>query len=294
MASLASRASSRSSSSAVEKDASSSASSTVADNSDATGYKLCDVLSWLVWPAIVALPLTLTAAGPSHYSQVFPIDWYDAAPIDYWSRKGGWPLPLGLTLGILAVIVGQAFMLVYFCLRRAGALGALTSVQREGARPYELSEGLTTHLAQPEGFVMLGGYLVGTWMLGLMPASYYSFSGGIDWKHVLLQLLLQDLVQYCMHMAEHKVPPITTAHTSSLLTTLPCPQTYAAIYQMSHKPHHRFTNPRLFDAFNGSPTDTFLMILVPLAVTARLVPANVWSYMAFGSLYANWLTLIHR
>lgn len=40
-------------------------------------------------------------------------------------------------------------------------------------------------------------------------------------------------------------------------------------------------------------TDTFLMILVPLVITARLVDANVWSYMAFGSLYANWLTLIH-
>lgn len=39
--------------------------------------------------------------------------------------------------------------------------------------------------------------------------------------------------------------------------------------------------------------DTFLMILVPLVVTARLVNANVWSYMVFGSLYANWLTLIH-
>ena len=62
---------------------------------------------------------------------------------------------------------------------------------------------------------------------------------------------------------------------------------------MSHKPHHRFTNPRLFDAFNGSIPDTFLMILVPLVVTARIVNANVWSYMAFGSLYANWLTLIH-
>ena len=28
-------------------------------------------------------------------------------------------------------------------------------------------------------------------------------------------------------------------------------------------------------------------------MTARCVDANVWSYMAFGSLYANWLTLIH-
>ena len=65
------------------------------------------------------------------------------------------------------------------------------------------------------------------------------------------------------------------------------------LYAMSHKPHHRFTNPRLFDAFNGSATDTFLMILVPLFLTSKLVHCNVWSYMAFGSLYANWLTLIH-
>eukprot|EP01035_Chromulina_nebulosa_P019974 gene19974-25943_t len=71
---------------------------------------------------------------------------------------------------------------------------------------------------------MLGGYLIGTWMFGLMPASYYSFSG------------------------EHRLDP--------------------RLYKASHKPHHRFTNP-------------------------RIVPANVWSYMAFGSLYANWLTLIH-
>lgn len=35
------------------------------------------------------------------------------------------------------------------------------------------------------------------------------------------------------------------------------------------------------------------MILVPMVITARLVDANVWSYMAFGSLYANWLTMIH-
>ena len=65
------------------------------------------------------------------------------------------------------------------------------------------------------------------------------------------------------------------------------------LYQVSHKPHHKFLNPRLFDAFNGSPTDTFLMILVPLFFTANVVRTNVWSYMTFGSLYANWLCLIH-
>jgi sterol desaturase/sphingolipid hydroxylase (fatty acid hydroxylase superfamily) len=138
---------------------------------------------------------------------------------------------------------------------------------------YSFTEGLLTHLAQPEGFVMLGGYLIGTWMFGLMPASYYSFSGGINWFHVAAQLLIQDGIQFVMHFLEHKLDP--------------------RIYKASHKPHHRFTNPKLFDAFNGSLADTFFMILVPLVITARLVNANVWSYMAFGSLYANWLTLIH-
>jgi sterol desaturase/sphingolipid hydroxylase (fatty acid hydroxylase superfamily) len=107
----------------------------------------------------------------------------------------------------------------------------------------------------------------------MMPDSYYSFQGGINWVHVILQLLCQDSIQYMMHYLEHKAN--------------------AKFYQMSHKPHHRFTNPKLFDAFNGSPTDTFCMILIPLFVTAHLIHVNVWSYMTFGTLYANWLCLIH-
>ena len=76
-----------------------------------------------------------------------------------------------------------------------------------------------------------------------------------------------------MHLAEHKLEP--------------------EIYKKSHKPHHRFKAPRLFDAFNGSVADTVLMILIPLYITANLVHCNVWSYMAFGTIYANYLTLIH-
>lgn len=64
-------------------------------------------------------------------------------------------------------------------------------------------------------------------------------------------------------------------------------------YQNTHKPHHRFTNPRLFDAFNGSLGDTVFMILLPLYATANIIHCNVWSYMAFGTIYANYLTLIH-
>lgn len=229
-------------------------------------------LSWIVWPCIASLPLMLTIGDL--YKRVFPAEWYDTTPVDYWNHpEKKTPLPLGLTLGILAVVVGQIFTLLYFCCRRFGILGTCTSVQKEGAVKYELKEGMLTHLCQPEGFIMLGGYLIGTWMSGLMPSSYYSFSGGINWFHVFLQLLLQDFLQYLMHIAEHKVS--------------------SDFYKISHKPHHKFTNPRLFDAFNGSPTDTFVMIMVPLFITAHLVPANVWSYMAFGSLYANWLVLIH-
>ena len=47
------------------------------------------------------------------------------------------------------------------------------------------------------------------------------------------------------------------------------------------------------EPFDGSFTDTMCMIIVPLYMTANLVHCNVWTYMAFGSMYANWLTLIH-
>jgi sterol desaturase/sphingolipid hydroxylase (fatty acid hydroxylase superfamily) len=223
----------------------------------------------LLWSGIVAVPLLLTSNDG--YKQLYPTSWYDSSPRD--PLNPVWPSPLGLSLGILAVVVGQVFVLLYFFLRRAGLFGKIVSVQKAGSPSYNFVEGLMTHLGQPEGFVMLGGYLIGTWMFRLMPQSYYSFEGGIVWWKVGLQLLLQDLIQYLMHLVEHKLD--------------------ARLYKASHKPHHKFTNPRMFDAFNGSPTDTFLMILVPLMITARLVNANVWTYMAFGSLYANWLTLIH-
>ena len=35
------------------------------------------------------------------------------------------------------------------------------------------------------------------------------------------------------------------------------------------------------------------MILIPLAVTAQLLHANVWEYMAFGAAWSAWLCLIH-
>lgn len=236
------------------------------------------VASLLVWPGICVLPLALSLGGlVLGYEAVFPATWYDVEPVQpaigsYGVADPRTIKPLGLVLGILAVAIGQVVILAYHWLRRASWLGSTTCIQQK-ERVYLFGEGLMTHLAQPEGFVLIGGYLAGTWMLGWMPASYYSFTGGIHWGHVAAQLLLQDLFQYLMHLGEHKVS--------------------AWVYAMSHKPHHRFTNPRLFDAFDGSVTDTMLMIILPFVVVARLVPANVWSYMTFGALYANWLVLIH-
>ena len=36
-----------------------------------------------------------------------------------------------------------------------------------------------------------------------------------------------------------------------------------------------------------SIVDTMCMILVPLYLTALLVPANTWSYVAFGTIYGR-------
>lgn len=226
-----------------------------------------------LWVSLLTVPLFFTY-GANRYEDIFPRDWYVTQPTSYWPwRADNLPSPVGLSLGLLAVAVGQVFVLIYFYLFREGYLCPMKVIQKEGVPKYQWNEGVATHLAQPEGFVLLGSYLIGTWMFGLMPSTYYSFTGGINITHVFAQLLLQDFIQFLMHIMEHKAHPY--------------------FYRISHKPHHRFTNPRMFDAFNGSFYDTFCMILIPLYLTALLVPANVWSYMAFGSLYANWLTLIH-
>jgi len=224
-------------------------------------------LGCLVWPLLLTVPLVLTCSSHS-YDKVFPKSWYE-----YNSEER--PKVLGLFLGIFTVAVGQIFVLIFFYLYKHGYLGPIPkSIQAKGARQYEWSEGVATHFAQPEGFVLLVLYLSITWMLNWMPASYYSFNGFIQWPETFFCLVLQDGIQYAMHRLEHVVS--------------------FEFYEFSHKPHHRFTNPRLFDAFNGSMADTIIMILVPLFATAHIVrTCNVWSYMAFGSLYANWLTLIH-
>ena len=68
---------------------------------------------------------------------MFPQAWYDpklfAAPAN--------PSPLGLSLGILAVVVGQVFMIGYHWLHvKAKAFGPVKGVQLDGPAPHEFWE----------------------------------------------------------------------------------------------------------------------------------------------------------
>ncbi|KAL3769558.1 hypothetical protein ACHAWU_005510 [Discostella pseudostelligera] len=260
---------------------------------------LQSVLPWfglLVWPCMLFLPLLLNHTINFHYTNLFPREWYTTRGENWLDKSielgGIWewgtnhwlqfigehskPLrhPLGLSLGISAVAVGHVFLLLYFRLHQQQILGKTTPVQRRGTVQYIYSEALQNHLSQPGGFLLLGLYLTITWVFDMLPPSYYSFAGGIQYSRVALCLICQDFVQFVMHKLEHVAHP--------------------KMYRISHKPHHKFTNPKLFDAFDGSVPDTAIMILVPLFVTAHIVrDCNVWTYMAFGSSYANWLTLIH-
>jgi sterol desaturase/sphingolipid hydroxylase (fatty acid hydroxylase superfamily) len=237
------------------------------------------------------LPLLLNHTSRYHYSVIFPRSWYTIDGekwLDKSLEEGGiweWgtgiyggikPLrhPLGLSLGISAVAIGHFFLQIYFRLHQQKILGETTPIQSRGAVDYDYSAALMNHLSQPGGFLALGLYLTITWVFDLLPPSYYSFSGGVQWTKVFFCLVCQDFVQHVMHRIEHVAHP--------------------KMYRISHKPHHKFTNPKLFDAFDGSVPDTTIMILVPLFITAHVVrTCNVWTYMAFGSSYANWLTLIH-
>ena len=167
---------------------------------------------------------------------------------------------IGLLLGLVSVTWGQVVTIAYHY------------VYNEIEWSIDEVNAVKTYFSQPEGFLLLGGYLSAYWVSGYMPSSYYSFSGGIVWKQVLYQLIIQDALQYGMHRIEHLIP---------------------FLYKVSHKHHHTHREPKILDAFDGSVADTCCMILFPLFITSTCIHTNVWTYMVFGTLYANMLTLIH-
>ena len=212
-------------------------------------------ISFFIWTSIISLPLILTYNDL--YLSIFPL------------KKI--PSYIGLILGISSVIIGHSSCLVYFYIFKN--VYSPTFIQKKETPNYIFKDELLNHLCRYEGFIIINLYLIITWIFKILPLSYYSFNGGIIWTDVLSLLLLQDFIQYLIHILEHKLN--------------------IELYRISHKHHHRFINPKLFDAFNGSIFDTFLMIIIPLLLTTQFIKTNVWSYMTFGSLYANWLTFIH-
>lgn len=217
------------------------------------------LILWLVWRVVVAVPgIVLVCGGvlavPLLGSQS---GWAAEVP-----GPGEWPGPAGLLLGLGSVAVGHAAVLVYHRVR-----------MRMASQPptYSLGAALKQHLHRPEGLGLLALYLTVSWLWWL-PTSYYDGAGGISWPRVGLQLVVVDLAQYAVHRLQHR---------------------WVAVYCASHKPHHATCDPVLLDAYAGSIPDTLLMVVCPLIVTSRLVTANLWTYVAFGSIYANQLVLIH-
>jgi sterol desaturase/sphingolipid hydroxylase (fatty acid hydroxylase superfamily) len=128
------------------------------------------------------------------------------------------------------------------------------------------------HLKEPGSFLMMIAYLSFVWMLSLLPASYYD-AGPLVWWHVAAQFVVVDIFTTIAHLVEHN---------------------WVALYIRSHKMHHRFTNPKLYVAFNGSPLDTMTLILIPLFLTHHVCNfVNNNGLAAFGTLYAAQFTMIH-
>jgi sterol desaturase/sphingolipid hydroxylase (fatty acid hydroxylase superfamily) len=203
--------------------------------------------------------------------------------VEFMRQGMPWPNAVGLMTGITSVAIGQVLIILYHYVRSEILFKNEKAIETSGKdntiqikpilyHPLGFFYEVKGHLARPEAFAMLVTYLSVTWMFNLMPESYYDWDGKVDWKLVLVKLLFVDVLTYSNHLTEHRVP---------------------AIYKHGHKPHHRFKNPQIFDAFNGSNLDTLVLIVFPLYTGAQLFHLNNWSYVAFGTVYASYLMMIH-
>lgn len=71
----------------------------------------------------------------------------------------GWSSPVGLSLGLASVAVGQVLTLAFFYYKRELCRDSNLMIQKVQGTRYSFWEGVRTHLGQPEGFVLLGSYL---------------------------------------------------------------------------------------------------------------------------------------
>lgn len=182
------------------------------------------------------------------------------------------PSPRGLLLGLGCVVVGQVAVLAYYFVRRS-VFKSQNFIQYSPPPTTTLADDLYSHITSPESFMLVFGYLTTVWMLNLLPPAYYVLGGSVSWWQVLLQLLVVDAFTYIMHRIEHA---------------------WAWLYIRSHKKHHHWINPRLYNAFSACVNDTVTLILIPLFLTSRVCQdVNTYTFAAFGTIYASQFTLIH-
>lgn len=196
-----------------------------------------------------------------------------------WFEQHGLAEPWGLLAGLGGVAVGQVIVILYHLYRREKS----KKITIQGKQPaYELSTDLQDHFGSPESVLMLAAYLSLAWFGYLplpfgwnqLPESYFNWNAPLNPFNVILQLLLTDFGMFLMHLGEHKIS--------------------STFYGLSHKPHHKWINPQLFNAFNGTVSDTFTMILIPLHITCQCLRfCSLYDYIAFGVIYSNYLMLIH-
>jgi len=185
------------------------------------------------------------------------------------------PDPWGLWLGIRGVLVGHVFVFGYHFMRKSWLFGKGRNIQQSEPN-FDWKTELIGHASRPEAFVMLVPYLSITWMFKLMPNSYYDLQTKTSVLNVFLQFTVYDFLTYCIHRIQHKVE----------------------LVYVTHKDHHAYINPHLFNAYSGSVQDTSLLILIPLYLTVLVLNAfgvyiSQQDYAWFGMLYANYFMLIH-
>lgn len=239
--------------------------------------------------------------------------------------------PLGLLCGIASVGIAQLCLTLpyYWWLMNMSSQPLIQLPHAERGRAQGAMYafyGVSRHFAQPEGFLLIGGYLTVTWLFKMLPSSYYVLEAptldGTRFVNVLAQvsaclcgtqvllllitnspilppstlifrcfpafaswqLLAVDFLQWGAHRLEHVIKPL---------------------YMRAHVPHHKWRSPSLFEAFEGSMTDTIVMIVIPLFLSAHgiaflskfmlpfVIAPTAVDYMIFGTIYANFLCLIH-
>jgi len=139
-----------------------------------------------------------------------------------------YPNPDGLLCGLAGAGIGQICCVAYQYLRRQVLLKS-SSKKLIQLRKLEYSrsfvQDVLAHMQRVELFLLVP-YLSLTWMFSLMPESYYDIESPCNFFHVLVQLLVVDFFTYVFHVGEH---------------------TISRWYILTHKAHHKFTNPQLFN-----------------------------------------------